>query len=77
MGKGELNGVIGDEREAADAKRDEPGIVIMCQINADEKKADQKIIHEPVGPTADIRVKKGRLRLQVIGGGGVREIGFQ
>ena len=72
MGQCELDGIIGDDCEAADAKRDEPGIVIMCQINADEEKADQKIIHEPVGPTADIRVEKGRLCLQVIGGGGSR-----
>lgn len=73
MGEGDLNGVIGDEREAADAERDEPGIVIVGQIDADEEKADQKIVHEPVRPTAHIRMEKGCLRLQVIGGRKGRE----
>ena len=65
-GQRDLDRIIGDKRQTTDPESNNIGAVIMCEIDADEKEADEKVIHEPVGPTADICVEQGCLRLQVI-----------
>jgi len=65
-GQGELDGIIGDEGQAADPESDHIGPEIVGEIDADEKEADQKVVHEPVGPTPDVGMEKGGLFFQVI-----------